>query len=120
MALTLLGLLRGWLVGYDLRSDFVPFFLRPLAITAIAMPLALWGHLQLQVAHRRKTENTLVAVVFGVIGFVATVWIATVLSPRAFSLPIVEIGFLTVLSVASALIYRSRLREILNYSRRIQ
>jgi hypothetical protein len=111
VALTVLGLLCGWLVGYDIRFDFIPFFFRPLAITVIAMPLALWGHLQLQVAHRRKTENTLVAVVFGVIGFVATVWIATVLSPRAFPLPIVEVGVLTVLFVASALAYRSRLRE---------
>jgi hypothetical protein len=111
VTLTLLGLLCGWLVGYDLRFDFIPFFFRPLAITAIAMPLALWGHLHLQVAHRRKTENTLVAVVFGVIGFVTTVWIATVLSPRVFPLPIVEVGALAILFVASALVYRSRLRE---------
>ena len=99
------------MVGYEPRFDFIPFFLRPLAVTAILMPLALWGHLYLHIANRRKTENTIVALVFGVIGFVAIAWIGTAFIPRLIPSVGVEIGVLTVLVVASLLTYRSKLRE---------
>lgn len=113
IALTLgfLGYLSGWLVGYPPRFDFIPFFFRPLAVTAILMPPALWGHLRLHIANRRRTENTIVALVFGVIGFVAVAWIATAFIPRLIPWPTAEIGVLTVLFVISLVAYASKLRE---------
>jgi hypothetical protein len=54
-----IGLLTGWVVGYEPRFDFMPFFLRVLMITVILMPLAHVGRLQLQAATRRRAEHHL-------------------------------------------------------------
>ena len=111
VVLALLGVVCGWLVGYDIRFDYIPFFLRPVAVTAVLMPLALWGNLHLLAAKRRREENTVVAVVFAIIGFVAAVWIGTALVPRVFPSSAVGAGVLAAVLVGSLLIYRSKLYE---------
>lgn len=111
LVLAFLGNLCGWLVGYEMRFDFIPFFFRPLTATVILMPLAQWGHLLLQVANRRRTENTLVALILAVLGFVAVVWIWTALSPRILGPPILEIAVLVLLFSTSQFVYRSKLQK---------
>jgi len=110
-SLSIAGLLAGWLVGYEIRFDFVPSFLRRLAATVILMPLAHWGRLHLQVATQRKTENTLVAVIFGIIGFVAAVWVWSAFSPRLFANPLVELTVAALLFLLSNDVYRRKLRN---------
>ena len=100
------GHLLGLLVGIETRFDFFPFFLRPLLITLILMPLAHRGRLALRHATRRKAENTLVGVIFGVVGFIVAVAIGTFVSPRVFLAPVVEIIALTTTLLVSQLLYR--------------
>ena len=111
LVLTVTGHLAGWLVGYPIRIDFMPFFLDPLLVTVILMPLAYWGRLYLQVATQRKTDNTLISVIFGVVGFVAAVWIWTALMPWLFSGPMMELSVMALLILLSQYIYRRRLRS---------
>ena len=83
----------------------MPFFLRVLLITLVLMPLAHWGRLRLLEAARRKFENTLVGVIFGVVGFVVAVCFWTYVSPALFGSPAVELVSLAVALVVSHLIY---------------
>lgn len=106
-----IGHLAGWLVGYPLYFDFMPFFLRPLLATIILIPLAQWGALHLQVATKRKTDNTLVAVIFGVLGFVALAWIWTAFVPLLFVGPMRELSVSALLILLSQSIYWSKLRS---------
>jgi len=112
VTLSVVGHLAGWLVGYPLRFDFIPFFLRPLLATILLIPLAQWGGLHLQVATRRRADNTLVAVIFGVLGFVALAWIWTELLPRLFATPIAELTASAILLLLSQSLY---LRKLTHY-----
>jgi len=107
--LLVVGHLTGWFVGYEMRFDFMPFFFRVLLVTLILLPLAHWGRLRLQAATRRKSENTQVAVVFAIIGFVLAVGLGTLVSPRLFVSPLAELAALAVALLASQLIYRHNL-----------
>ncbi len=89
----------------------MPFFLRPLLATIILIPLAQWGGLHLQVATKRKTDNTLVAVIFGVLGFVALAWIWTAFVPLLFVGPMRELSVSALLILLSQGIYWSKLRS---------
>jgi hypothetical protein len=111
LVLSVVGHLAGWLVGYPLRFDFMPFFLRPLLATILLIPLAQWGGLHLQVATQRRTDNTLVAVIFGVLGFVALVWVWTAFVPRLFAGPMRELSASALLILLSQGIYWSKLRS---------
>ena len=66
--LLIIGHLLGWSVGIEIRFDFMPFFLRALLLTMALMPLAYWGHFQLQEAMWRKAQNNWIAVVVGIVG----------------------------------------------------
>jgi hypothetical protein len=109
LGLFALGHLAGWLAGYEIRFDFLPFFFRVLLITLVLMPLAHWGQLRLQEATRRKSENTIAAVIFGIVGFVGAVWCWTFVSPRLFVSPVVELATLVAALLVSQLIYRRNL-----------
>lgn len=111
LVLSIVGHLAGWLVSYPLRFDFMPFFLYPLMATVVLLPLALWGRLHLQVATQRKTENTLVAVIFGVLGFVAMAWILTAVTSRLFGGAMMQISVSILLFLLSQDIYRRKLRK---------
>ena len=109
VVLSSVGHLAGWLVGYSLRFDFMPFFLQPLLATVILMPLAHWGRLQLRVATHRKTDNTLVAAIFGVLGFVALVWIWTAFLQQLLASPLAELTVSAILLLLSQNLYRRKL-----------
>ena len=89
----------------------MPVFLHPLLATVILIPPAKWGAIQIQAASRRKTGDTLVTVTFGVLGFVAIVWIWTAVVPRIFATPLLEVTVSTLLFLLSQYIYRRRLRN---------
>jgi hypothetical protein len=103
------GHLTGWLVGYELRFDFMPFFFRVLMVSLILMPLGHWGRFRLQSATRRRAGNTLVGVVFGITGFVIAVIFWAFVSPRLFGSPAVELATLAAALLVSQLIYRHKL-----------
>jgi hypothetical protein len=107
--LFVLGHLMGWLVGHETRFDFMPFYLRPLLITVILMPLAHWGRLRLLAATRRKSENTLLGVVVGITGFVIAVGVATLISAASFRAPLAELVALIGALAVSQLLYRQML-----------
>jgi hypothetical protein len=104
-----IGLLTGWVVGYEPRFDFMPFFLRVLMLTVILMPLAHVGRLRLHAATRRRAENTMLGVIFGVVGFVVAVFLLTLAWPAIFVSPIVELITLLVALLISQLLYRHKL-----------
>lgn len=104
-----IGHLTGWLIGRGIRFDFMPLFFRVLMITLILMPLACWGRLHLLAATRRRSENTLVGVIFGVTGFVIAVFVISFISRNLFGSPGVELAVLAGALVASQLIYRDKL-----------
>ena len=64
-----LGHLMGWIVGYEPRFDFMPFFLRVLPVTVILMPLAHRGRPSLTAASGRRAGNSQAWMVFAIIGF---------------------------------------------------
>ncbi len=104
-----IGHLTGLLVGYEARFDFMPFYFRVLMVTLVLMPLGHWGRLRLQAAARRKAENTVVAVAFGVTGFVVAVFVCVFLLPLIFASPILELTTLVAALVISQLTYRHKL-----------
>lgn len=106
------GHLAGWFVGYEPRFDFMPFFFRVLLVVVILMPLAHRGRLGLQAAMRRRAENTMVAVGFGILGFGIAVSVGTFISPRLFGSPAVELVGLSVALLLSQWAYR---RTLSNY-----
>ena len=108
--LSIAGFLAGWFVGYPLRFDFMPFFLQPLLATVILMPLAYWGRLHLQRATQRRTENTLVAFIFGIIGFVATVWIWSA-ALSVIPAPMMQIAVSILLFCVSQILYGRKLKS---------
>ena len=55
---TALGLLAGWLAGFGLRLDFIPFFVWPLLITVILMPLPQLAGLRLGMGRRSRSGET--------------------------------------------------------------
>ena len=103
------GHLMGWLVGYEIRFDFMPYFFRVLMITLILIPLAHWGRLGLLAATRRKSGNTMVGVIFGVIGFVVAVLVLSYISAGLLESPALELGLLSVALLVSQLVYRHKL-----------
>ena len=105
VVLMIVGQLAGWFVGYEVRFDFMPFYLHPLLGTVILMPLALWGRLQLQSVSRQKTGNTLIGLVFGILGFVALVWIWTAIATRIFSTTLSELTVSAILLLLSQSLY---------------
>jgi len=108
-ALFVVGHVTGWLVGIEVRFDFMPFFFRVLMVTVILMPLAHWGRIRLQAGARRGAENAMIGVIAGVIGFVAAVGLGTAVSSAVFGSPIVELGALSAAILVSQLIYRHML-----------
>ena len=114
--LLVIGHFAGWLVGYGIRFDFMPFFFRVLLITLILMPLGYQGRLKLQAAARHKAENTMLVVIFAVIGFVAVVGFLTFLSPRVFGSPAVELAALAAVLLASRLIYSNWLQNYFRFA----
>lgn len=106
----IVGHLAGWLVGYPLRLDFIPYFFHALAATVILMPIAHWGGLRLRDAVLRKMENTHMAVIFGVIGFVVVVWIWSALVPKLLT-PLAEIMVSALLFCVFQMIHREHLRK---------
>lgn len=109
LGLYVIGHLTGFLVGYEVRFDFMPFHIRVLLVTLVLIPLGHWGRLKLQAATRRKAENMLVAVSFGVTGFVVAVGACVFLSPRILVFPVAELVVLLGALVISQLTYRSKL-----------
>jgi hypothetical protein len=107
----LVGQLMGILVGIEMRYDYVPFYFRVLLVTLFLLPLAHWGRLKVQEAERKKFENTLIGVIFGIVGFVLTTGIGTWLSPRLFGPPLTELLALSLLILASQLFYRHKLNR---------
>ncbi len=105
------GHIAGWLVGYEVRFDYLPYFLQPLLATCILIPLAYWARLRLRLATYRRQENTLVALVFGVLGFVIATWLVTVVLQRLFATPWIGLLVCGLLLTTSNLIYRYNLRE---------
>ena len=105
------GHLMGWLVGYGIRFDFMPYFFRALMITLILIPLAHWGRLGLLAATRRKSGNTMLGVIFGVIGFVLAVLVLSVISAGLIGSPEVELAVLAAALLVSQLVYRRKLRN---------
>jgi hypothetical protein len=110
-SLLLVGHTAGWLVGYELRFDFMPFFFRALMVTLIVMPTAYWGRLRLQEARQRRSGNTLVAVILGIAGYMLVVGLLSFISSRLFASAAVELAALTIALVISQLIYRNRLKS---------
>jgi len=109
LGLAVLGQTAGWLVGYELRLDFVPFHLRALLATVVLMPLAHWGGLRLRPARARKSPNTLAALIFGLVGFVAVVGVWSFYSPLFLTTPPIELSVMVALVVISQLLHRRRL-----------
>ena len=105
------GHLMGWLVGYEVRFDFMPYFFRALMITLILIPLAHWGRLGLIAATRRKSEYTMVGIIFGVTGFVLAVLVLSVISAGLLKSPAVELVVLVVALLVSQLVYRHKLTD---------
>ena len=105
----LIGQLMGFLAGIEMRYNYVPFYFRVLLVTLLLLPLAHWGRLKVQEAERKKFENTLIGVIFGIIGFVLAAGIGTWLSPRLFGSPSMELLALSLLILASQLLYRHKL-----------
>jgi hypothetical protein len=103
------GHLLGWLVGYEIRFDFMPYFFRALMVTLILMPLAHRGRLALLAATRRRAENTMVGVIFGICGFVVAVLVLAVISAGLLESPAVELAVLAAALLVSQLIYRQML-----------
>jgi len=103
------GQLTGWFVGHEIHFDFMPFFFRVLLITLILMPLVHRGRLQLHAATRRKAENGMVLVIFGVTGFVVAVCICAWISARILPAPGAELTVLAVALLVSQWVYRSNL-----------
>jgi len=110
--LLIIGYLTGWSVGFEIRFDFMPFFLRVLLLTLVLMPMAYWGRLQLQEATWRKAENNMVAVIIGIVGFVILVSLLTALSGAIFDSPGIEVAVLITAILTSRLIYW---RSLLNF-----
>lgn len=104
-----LGSLTGRAVGIGIRFDFMPLFLRALLVTVVLMPLVHRGRIRLRAATRRKDENTQVWTVFGIIGFVTVVTVATFLSAALFPRPATELAVLVVALVVSQVLYRRML-----------
>ncbi len=100
-----IGHLAGWFVGYEIRFDFMPFFLRVLLLTLVLMPLGYWGRVQLQEATWRKTENKLVGLILGICGFVVLVGFLTLVVTQLFTSPIMELGVLSIAVLVSRMIY---------------
>jgi hypothetical protein len=114
--LSMAGIVAGWLAGYELRFDFVPFFVRALIGTLILMPLAHWGRLYLGIAIKRRTGDTLVPVILGVVGFVAVVLIWTYQSAGLFVSPVVGVATSIVLLAISQAVFGWGLKSF--YARR--
>ncbi|MDH3626489.1 MAG: hypothetical protein OEV00_04700 [Acidobacteriota bacterium] len=106
-----LGHLTGLWVGYTLRFDFMPFYFRALLVTLVLIPLGHWGRLKLQAASRRRAENMIVGVAFGVVGFVVLVVICVYLSPLIFVSPIVELTVLVSALLLSQWALRHKLAD---------
>ena len=110
-ALLAVGHLLGWLVGYEVRFDFMPYFFRALLITLILVPLAHWGRLTLWEATRRRSEHTMLGVIIGVTGFVLAVLALSVVSAGLLRPPAIELAGLSATLLASQLIHRQKLRN---------
>ncbi len=95
----------GWLIGFEPRFDFMPYYFRVLLVTLILMPLGHWGRLHLGEATRRRTGNTLVGLVFGFVGFVFIVAVCTSAVAAIITSPLVELIVLTMAWAASQRLY---------------
>jgi hypothetical protein len=109
LGLFLIGHTVGLALGIQARFDFMPFYFRVLMVALILMPLGHWGRIRLQVAARRKAENTVVSLAFGVTGFVFAVGLGVFILPLIFVSPLHELGTLIAGLVVSQLIYRNKL-----------
>ncbi len=103
--LLVVGYLAGWLVGYEFRVDFIPFFVRPLLVTLILLPLVQYVGVRGSLARSREDVGSVAVLVTGVIAFAFVVLIWSIASPPVVSLT--EIGILGGLLVLSQLLYRS-------------
>jgi len=103
------GLVTGYLVGYETELDFFPFFLRPLMATTVLLPLLQYGRLRLRTSDLRKSENTYLYLSFGIVGFVVLVGLYTYLAPLVFTSPWDEFAISLILLVTSRFIYRVQL-----------
>ena len=104
-----LGHLMGWIVGYEPRFDFMPFFLRVLLVTVILMPLAHRGRLSLVADLRRRVGNSQAWMVIAIIGFDLAVVVGAFVSSVLFANAAVELGVLATALVVSQAIYRRAL-----------
>jgi hypothetical protein len=103
------GSVAGWIVGYEPRFDFMPFFLRVLLVTVVVLPFAHWGRLGLLAASWRRAANSQVTLIFGIIAFDIAVLVGAFFSSALFKSAAVELVVLTVAVLASHGIHRSLL-----------
>ena len=103
--LAVVGWLAGWAAGYEAHPDYLPFYLRPLAATALLMPAAFTSGLWFSALVRRQSGNTLVANIFVVIACVGAVWALTLASPRIFHSPALEAIAIAALLMATQIVY---------------
>lgn len=107
--LLLLGHALGWVMGFESRFDYMPFYFRVILITLVLLPLAYWGKLQVQTAAWRKDPYSMVGVSMGMLVFVLAGSLLVYLSSHAFESGVIELLVL----VAGILISRSIYRRFL-------
>lgn len=76
IVMSVLGLVAGWLAGYETRFDYVPFFFVPLTGVLVVMPLVHWVGLYLGRAIDRREGFTLLPTILCYIGsmVLVTLW----------------------------------------------
>jgi hypothetical protein len=113
-SLLAIGHYTGWLAGFEVRFDFMPYFFRVLLITLVLMPVAHRWRLQLEAATRKKADYTTIMVILAITGYSFAVSFLTFLSPRITGSFVVELATLVIALLVSQLIYR---RWLLKYYR---
>ncbi len=99
----------GWAVGYGLRLDFLPHYLRVLLATLVLMPLVWWFRLRNGSCESWEPGERAVAMIFGIL----LIWIAigmwSFLVPLMLPSAVAEVATLAVLLALSLWSYRRNL-----------
>ncbi|MGD8331986.1 MAG: hypothetical protein PVJ49_21305 [Acidobacteriota bacterium] len=106
LVLSAIGIVAGWVAGFETRFDYLPFFAIPLCGTLILMPVAQWGGFLLGRAVDRRDGNTLLPMILGYAGLITATVIWTAKSARLFASPVVGVGVSLLLFAAVQAAFR--------------
>jgi len=95
----------GWYAGFELRFDFMPYFLRVIFVTLILLPFVYWTHLQLAASGWRRAQDKRLAEMFVIFLFLFSVGLITAIAGAVFESALAELTGLSITLLISRFLY---------------